>query len=74
MGEQLQTPIELYTFYLEISNLFNQRPIGRIPNNPDDGAYLCPNDMLLERATLKYHEVRLRTPEISVSELNSCKQ
>ena len=29
----------------------NQRPIGRIPNDPDDGAYLCPNDMLLGRAT-----------------------
>ncbi len=29
----------------------NQRPIGRIPNDPDDGPYLCPNDMLLGRAT-----------------------
>ena len=29
----------------------NQRPIGRIPNDPDDGSYLCPNDMLLGRAT-----------------------
>ena len=29
----------------------NQRPIGRIPNDPDDGAYLCPNDILLGRAT-----------------------
>ena len=29
----------------------NQRPIGRIPNDPDDAAYLCPNDMLLRRAT-----------------------
>ena len=31
----------------------NQRPIGRIPNDPDDGTYLCPNDMLLGRATLE---------------------
>lgn len=29
----------------------NQRPIGRIPNDPDDRAYLCFNDMLLGRAT-----------------------
>ena len=30
-----------------VANLVNQRPIGRIPNDPDDGSYLCPNDMLL---------------------------
>ena len=35
-----------------------QRPIWRIPNDPDDGAYLCP----------RYHKVLLRTPEIPVSE------
>ena len=29
----------------------NQRPIGRVPNDPDDGSYLCPNDILLGRAT-----------------------
>ena len=51
IGEQLLTPFELYTCLLEITNLLNQRPIGRIPNDPDDGAYLCPNDMLLGRAT-----------------------
>ena len=36
---------------LEIGNLINQHPTCRIPNDPDDGAYLCPNDMLLGRAT-----------------------
>ena len=36
---------------LEVANLVNQRPIGRIPNDPDDGSYLCPNDMLLGRAS-----------------------
>ena len=30
IGEQLLTPFELYTFLLEIANLLNQRPIGRI--------------------------------------------
>ena len=53
IGEQLLTPFELYTCLLEIANLLNQHPIGRIPNGPDDGAYLCPNDMLLGRATLE---------------------
>ena len=51
IGEQVLTPFELYTCLLEVANLMNQRPIGRIPNDPDDGSYLCPNDMLLGRAT-----------------------
>ena len=51
MGSHTLTPFELYTCLLEIANLVNQRPIGRVPNDPDDGAYLCPNDMLLGRAS-----------------------
>ena len=51
IGEQVLTPFELYTCLLEVGNLMNQRPIGRIPNEPDDGPYLCPNDKLLGRAT-----------------------
>ena len=51
IGESLLTPFELYTCLLEVANLVNQRPIGRVPNDPDDGAYICPNDMLLGRAT-----------------------
>ncbi|XP_041463438.1 uncharacterized protein LOC121414350 [Lytechinus variegatus] len=51
IGEQLLTPFELYTCLLDIANLINQRPIGRIPNDPDDGSYICPNDMLLGRAS-----------------------
>ena len=47
IGEQVLRPFEL----LEVANLLNQRPIGRIPNDPDDGAYLCPNDLLIGRAT-----------------------
>ena len=47
IGEQLLTPFELYTCLLEVANLVNQRPIGRIPTDPDDGAYLCLNDMLV---------------------------
>ncbi|XP_065070935.1 uncharacterized protein LOC135695695 [Rhopilema esculentum] len=51
IGEQVLRPFELYTCLMEVANLLNQRPIGRIPNDPDDGAYLCPNDLLLGRAT-----------------------
>jgi hypothetical protein len=51
IGEQILKPFELYTVLQEVSNLVNQRPIGRTPNDPDDGSYLCPNDMLLGRAS-----------------------
>ena len=48
---QVLTPSELYTVLLEVAILANQRPIGRIPNDPDDGSYICPNDILLGRAS-----------------------
>ena len=51
IGEHVLTPFELYTCLLEVANLVNQRPIGRPTSDPDDGAYLCPNDMLLGRAS-----------------------
>ena len=51
IGEQVLTPLELQTCLVEVANLVNQRPIGRIPNDPDDGSYLCPNDVLLGRAS-----------------------
>lgn len=47
IGDTVLTPFELYTCLLEAANLVNQRPIGRIPNDPNDGSYLCPNDILL---------------------------
>ena len=50
IGEHVLTPFELYTCLLEVANLVNQKPIGRKPNDSDDGAYLCPNDMLLGRS------------------------
>ena len=31
----------------------NERPIGRHPTDPADGAYLCPNDILLGMATTR---------------------
>ena len=51
IGEQVLSPFELYTYFMEVANLVNQRPIGRIPNDPDDGSYICPNNILMGRAT-----------------------
>ena len=51
IGEQSLTPMELQTVLFETANLINQRPIGRIPNDPDDDHYLCSNDLLLGRAS-----------------------
>ena len=51
IGEQVLSPFELYTFFLECANIVNQRPIGRLLSDPNDGSYLCPNDLLLGRAS-----------------------
>ena len=50
IGDNKLTPFELYTCFLEIANLINQRPIGRVSTDPNEGTYLCPNDILLGRA------------------------
>lgn len=49
IGDTVLTPFELYICLLEVAKLVNQRPIGR--NELDDGAYLCPNDILMGRAS-----------------------
>ncbi|XP_033106332.1 uncharacterized protein LOC117108428, partial [Anneissia japonica] len=51
IGDQLLTPFELYTYLQEVANLVNSRPIGRKPNDPDDGSYISPNDILLGRSS-----------------------
>ena len=48
---QVLTHSELLTVLYEIANLLNERPIGRQSNDIEDGAFLCPNDLLLGRAT-----------------------
>ena len=53
VGEQKLTPFELYTCLLEIANLVNQRPIGRVTTDPNEGSYICPNDVLLGRVSSK---------------------
>ena len=53
IGDTVLSPFELHTCLLEAANLVNQRPIGRVPNDPNDGSYLCPNDILLGRCSSK---------------------
>ena len=51
IGDNKLTPFELYTCFLEIANLINQWPIGRVSTDPNEGTYLCPNDISLGRAS-----------------------
>ena len=53
IGESILTFSELQTVFYEVTNLVNERPIGRHPTSPDDGSYLCPNDLLLGRSTTR---------------------
>ena len=43
----------LQTVVFEVSNLLNERPIGTKTNYPNEGSYLCPNDLLLGRASTR---------------------
>ena len=51
IGKQVLKFSELLTVFYEAANLLNERPIGIHPSHPDDGTYLCPNDLLLGRAS-----------------------
>lgn len=53
IGQSVMTFPELQTVLYEVSNLVNERLIGRHPTSPEDGAYLCPNDILLGRSSTK---------------------
>ncbi|KAJ8033541.1 hypothetical protein HOLleu_23814 [Holothuria leucospilota] len=51
IGDQVLMYSELQTVMYEVANLINERPIGRHPTEPEDGSYLCPNDLLLGRSS-----------------------
>ena len=74
IGDTLLTPFELYTCLLEVSNLLNQRPIGKLSQDPDDGAYLCPNNILLARATNSVPQGPFRDTKTHGIDLNSVKE
>ena len=37
----------------EAAQLVNQRPIGAHPSRPEDGSYICPNDLILGRLSME---------------------
>ena len=49
IGQQIVSFSELQTVLFEV--IVNERPIGMHPQNPEDGTYLCANDLLLGRAS-----------------------
>ena len=51
VGNQLLTIPEIQTVCFEAANLVNEKSIGRHPTDPNDGVYLCPNHLLLGRAS-----------------------
>lgn len=51
IGSAVMTFSELQTALFEIGNLLNERPIGTKNCDPVEGTYLCPNDLLLGRAS-----------------------
>ena len=51
ISDQILSFSEFQTVIFEAAQLVNQRPIGRNPSQPDDDTYLCPNDLLLGRAS-----------------------
>ena len=51
VGENVMQFSELQTCMFEAAEMVNARPIGLHPNSPDEEVYLCPNDLLLGRAT-----------------------
>ncbi|XP_047497830.1 uncharacterized protein LOC125044912 [Penaeus chinensis] len=52
IGSTLMTYSDLQTIFFEIANLMNERPIGLKPGmDLELGTYLCPNDLLLGRAS-----------------------
>ena len=51
IGENVLSFSELQTCVFEAAELVNERPIGLHPHSPEEGVYLCPNDLILGRAS-----------------------
>ncbi|XP_061184388.1 uncharacterized protein LOC133192391 [Saccostrea echinata] len=51
IGASVMTFSELQTVLFELGNLLNERPIGTKNCDPEEGTSLCPNDLLLGRAS-----------------------
>ncbi|XP_062585130.1 uncharacterized protein LOC134246786 [Saccostrea cucullata] len=51
VGNAVMSFSKLQTVLFEVANCMNERPIGMKSNDPNEGTYLCPNDLLLGRAS-----------------------
>ena len=51
LRERILSFCELQTVMYEVAQIVNQRPIGTHPSSPEDGSYICPNDLILGRAS-----------------------
>ena len=49
IGTNRLTFSEMQTVLFEVASVLNERPIGTKTSNPEQGSYLCPNDLLLGR-------------------------
>ena len=68
IGEQALTFSEGLTITYEVSEIVNERPIGKNPAEPEDGSYLCPNNLLLGRSSSRVH---LKTTQKLLIDSNS---
>ena len=51
IGDHILSFPEIQTVVFEAANIVNERPIAVNNRDLDDGSYLCPNDLLLGRAS-----------------------
>ena len=51
IGDAVMSFSELQTVLFEVASCMNERPIGMKNGDPNEGSYLCPNDLLLGRAS-----------------------
>ena len=53
IGDSVLTFSELQTVLFEVANLINEKPVGTKNCDQNEGTYLCPNDILLGRASTR---------------------
>ena len=69
ISKQVLIPFKVCTYLLEVANPVNQHLIRRFPGDPDDRAYLSPNDICFwEEQSQRYHKVHSSTQEIHENE------
>ncbi|XP_062586321.1 uncharacterized protein LOC134247947 [Saccostrea cucullata] len=59
VGDSILTFSELQTVLFEAANLINERPIGTKVCDPNEGTYLCPNDLLLGKSTVRVPQMQM---------------